>query len=219
MNRDMLVNFDGILKNYPFQLRCKISGLDLEDFEGHLVARRSHPGDTRQTWRYKDCAIVNGETGRAITLTGDDESNLAVKMKEYKPKNIDQHWLIMSAGFIAKKGIPSLMITSGAGDDLPYHMGVKFRHASNIGAQKQMFDTVFLFPKELPKTLPTTLPIALPLENAKKELDMEGRQWIWDYWNNYKATTVGFSMFGIVLCLFSIVFMLSAKSAYNNFRA
>ena len=42
---------------------------------------------------------------------------------------------------------------------------------------------------------------------------MEGRQWIWD---NYKAATVGFSMFGIVLCLFSIVFMLSAKSAYNN---
>jgi len=49
---------------------------------------------------------------------------------------------------------------------------------------------------------------------AGKELDMEGRQWIWDYWNNYKAATVGLSMFGIVVCLISIVFMLSAKSAY-----
>merc|ERR1719495_477010 len=49
-----------------------------------------------------------------------------------------------------------------------------------------------------------------------KELEMEGRQWIWDYWNNYKAATVGLSMFGIVLCLISIVFMLSAKSAYIN---
>merc|ERR1719431_2131612 len=51
-----------------------------------------------------------------------------------------------------------------------------------------------------------------------KELDMEGRQWIWDYWNNYKAATVGFSMFGIVLCLFSIVSTLSAKSAYIEGR-
>jgi len=47
-----------------------------------------------------------------------------------------------------------------------------------------------------------------------KELDMEGRQWIWDYWNNYKAATVGLSMFGIVVCLVSIVFMLSARGAY-----
>jgi len=51
-----------------------------------------------------------------------------------------------------------------------------------------------------------------------KEFDMEGRQWIWEYWNNYKAATVGFSMFGIVVCLASIIFMLSAKGAYIEGR-
>lgn len=51
-----------------------------------------------------------------------------------------------------------------------------------------------------------------------KEFDMEGRQWLWDYWNNYKAATVGLSMFGIVLCLVSTVFMLSAKGAFLEGR-
>lgn len=53
---------------------------------------------------------------------------------------------------------------------------------------------------------------------AGKEFDMEGRQWIWDYWNNYKAASVFFSMFGIFLCLVSTVFMLSAKGAYIEGR-
>lgn len=51
-----------------------------------------------------------------------------------------------------------------------------------------------------------------------KEFDMEGRQWIWDYWNNYKAASVGLSMFGIVLCLLSTIFMLSAKGAHIEGR-
>jgi len=51
-----------------------------------------------------------------------------------------------------------------------------------------------------------------------KELSMEGRQWIWDYWNNYKAANVGLSMMGIVVCLVSIVLSLSAKGAFIEGR-
>lgn len=51
-----------------------------------------------------------------------------------------------------------------------------------------------------------------------KEIDMEGRQWVWDYWNNYKAASVFLSMFGIVLCLVSTIFMLSAKGAFIEGR-
>jgi len=156
-NLDKLANFDWYLKNHPFVLRCHSTGRDLEDFQGVLVSEQSNPGNKRQRWRYKQQAIINEGTQRVITLVGDDESNLGVKMKKHKPKNIDQQWLIMSSGFIAKKGIPSLNLQCGIpGDDLPFHMGVSFRHASGGGAQKQIFDTVLLFPKG------TLMPSALP---------------------------------------------------------
>lgn len=51
---------------------------------------------------------------------------------------------------------------------------------------------------------------------ATKEFVMEGRQWVWEYWNNYKAATCLFSLIGIMVALYTIIVQLGAMGAQQD---